>query len=90
MEPGTQTLTLRQIRKRTGYGLETFARKAGITVNMLLRYEFGRQEPTLKNAAKMAMTLGCKLEDISEFQPMLRELKDLGIEVRLNGHRETS
>ena len=78
MEAEVETLGLRAARKRVGLGLEPCARKAGVTVRLLIAYEMGRQTPGIKNAARLARALGVRVDSIEEFLPAVRETEDAG------------
>ena len=78
METDLQTLRLRAARKHAGLGLEPCARRAGVTVRLLIAYEMGRQKPGIKNAARIARVLGVRVDGIEEFLPAVRETEAAG------------
>jgi len=78
VETELQTLGLRAARKRAGLGLEPCARKAGVTVRLLIGYEMGRQRPGIANAARLARALGVRVDQIEEFAPAVREVEAAG------------
>ena len=78
METELQTLRLRAARKRAGLGLEPCARKAGVTVRLLIAYEMGRQRPGIANAARLARALEMRVDRIQEFLPAVREVEAAG------------
>ena len=78
METDLQTLRLRAARKRADLGLEPCARKAGLTVRLLIAYEMGRQRPGIKNAARLARALDVRVDQIEEFAPAVREVESAG------------
>jgi transcriptional regulator with XRE-family HTH domain len=89
MEPEVRVLGLREARKQAGLGLETCARKADVTVRMLLSYEFGRQQPTIAPAARIAKAIGVRVDRIAEFAPAVKEVMDAGFVLSdTNGHKE--
>jgi len=69
---------LRAARKRAGFGLEPCARKAGVTVRLLIACEMGRQRPGITNAARLARTVGVRVDRIEEFIPAVREVEAAG------------
>jgi len=69
---------LRTARKRAGLGLEPCARKAGVTVRLLIAYEMGRQRPGITNASRLARALGVRVDRIEEFVPAVREVEAAG------------
>jgi transcriptional regulator with XRE-family HTH domain len=73
-----QTSGLRAVRKRAGLGLEPCARKAGVTVRLLIAYEMGRQRPGIANAARLARALGVRVDQIDEFAPAVRDVEAAG------------
>jgi transcriptional regulator with XRE-family HTH domain len=81
VEAQLQTLGLRAARKRAGLGLEPCARKAGVTVRLLLAYEMGRQKPGIANAARLARALDVRVDQIEEFTPAVREVEAAGFEL---------
>jgi transcriptional regulator with XRE-family HTH domain len=78
VEAQLQTLGLRAARKRAGLGLEPCARRAGVTVRLLIAYEMGRQRPGIVNAARLACALGVRVDRIEEFAPAVREVEAAG------------
>ena len=73
-----EKLGLRAARKRAGLGLEPCARKAGVTVRLLIGYEMGRQRPGITNAARLARAVGVRVDRIEEFVPAVREVESAG------------
>jgi transcriptional regulator with XRE-family HTH domain len=78
VEAQLQASGLRAARKRAGLGLEPCARRAGVTVRLLIAYEMGRQRPGIKNAARLARALGVRVDRIEEFAPAVREVELAG------------
>ena len=78
METDLQTLRLRAARNRAGLGLEPCARKAGVTVRLLIAYEMGRQRPGIVNAARLARALDVRVDQIEEFVPAVKAVESAG------------
>jgi transcriptional regulator with XRE-family HTH domain len=78
VEADVKRVGLRAARKRAGLGLEPCARKAGVTVRLLIAYEMGRQKPGIANAARIARALGVRVDCIEEFVPAVREVEAAG------------
>ena len=78
MEAELQTVGLRAARKLAGLGLEPCARKAGVTVRLLIAYEMGRQRPGIRNAARLARAVGVRVDRIEEFVPAVKEVESAG------------
>ena len=75
METKTATLTLREARRRAGLGLPACSRRTGVDVPSLLRYETGKTQPRIENAAKIADALGVRVDEVTEFLPAVREVE---------------
>jgi transcriptional regulator with XRE-family HTH domain len=92
VETELQTLGLRAApRKRAGLGLEPCARKAGVTVRLLIAYEMGRQRPGIANAARLARALGVRVDRIEEFLPAVREVESAGfVLAEANGREQVA
>lgn len=89
MEAEVEALGLRAARKRAGLGLEPCARKAGVTVRLLIGYEMGRQTPGITNAARLSRALGVRVDRIAEFRPAVREVEAAGfVLAETNGHKK--
>ena len=78
MEIDVERTGLRAARKRAGLGLEPCARRAGVTVRLLIAYEMGRQRPGIANAARLARALGVRVDQIEEFVPAIQEVEAAG------------
>src|SRR5215211_5536543 len=78
VEADVERVGLRAARKRAGLGLEPCARRAGVTVRLLIAYEMGRQRPGITNAARLARALGVRVDLIEEFAPAVREVESAG------------
>ena len=88
MDTKVEALGLRELRKNMGLGLERCSRKTHINVRTLIQYEQGRSQPGLVNAAKIARGLGVQIAGVTELQPALREIEDIGftlVETNRNG-----
>ena len=88
MEAEAEKVGLRAARKRAGLGLEPCARRAGVTVRLLIGYEMGRQRPGITNAARLARALGVRVDRIEEFVPAVREVEAAGfVLAKTNGQQ---
>lgn len=59
---------LRKLRKSKGLTQEKFAEKAKIDFSYLNLIEAGKRNPTLKIIAKLARSLGVKLEELMKLK----------------------
>jgi len=85
----TETLTIREARKRVGIGLGRCSRLADVDVRSLIRYEQRRAQPGIRNAARIAAVLGVRVDEIDEFIPAVREVEAAGFVLAdANGHEE--
>jgi transcriptional regulator with XRE-family HTH domain len=57
--------TLRQLRLRAGYSIESLADEAGVTPSTLIFWERGAVCPSLANARKLARALAVGLDDLT-------------------------
>ena len=74
----TETMTIREARKRAGIGVGKCSRLADVDIRSLIRYEQGRAQPGIRNAARIAEVLGVRVDEIAEFVPAVREVEAAG------------
>jgi len=55
---------MRQLRKERGLSLETLADMVGLSTSQVSRFETGKREPRVHEMEKIAVALGCQLDEI--------------------------
>jgi len=84
----TETVTIREARMRAGIGVGKCSRLADVDVRSLIRYEQGRAQPGIRNAARIAEVLGVRVDEVAEFLPAVREVEAAGFVLEtMNDHR---
>jgi transcriptional regulator with XRE-family HTH domain len=56
---------IQNARRAAGLSQPQLARKAGLPVSSLRGYEQGRRQPGLATAARLAVALGCSLDELA-------------------------
>jgi transcriptional regulator with XRE-family HTH domain len=60
---------LKALRKAAGLSQSQLARAAGVPIGTLRGWEYGRRKPLLDTAAKLAVALGCTLDELAGIAP---------------------
>ena len=55
---------LRRLRMASGMTQQELAEAANVPRICIARYEAGKYEPGMKNAGRLAVALGCRLDDL--------------------------
>lgn len=55
---------MKQVRERAGKTQEQVARESGIRVRQYQAYEYGKNEPGVRTAIRIAKALGASVEDL--------------------------
>lgn len=79
----TETRPLKEARVGAGLGREKAAGMAGMSKALLYRYEVGQRRAGIVNATKIAHVLGVRVDEITEFAPLVREVEEAGFRLVL-------
>lgn len=67
-------MKLVEIRVEAGFSQKALAKRAGVAPSTIFGIEIGRYRTRPETMAKISRTLGVRVNEVDEFEPLVRDL----------------